>query len=117
MQFVLPLAVRARRALTAIRIFGSSVRLLRAVVCCAAGDACWVVPADGDGRFGHPARAGFAGCALGDVGRAIAHGRCAAPSGDYEMRAGHIRVTQFITNPRGQVCWRPRRSDNGSWPC
>ena len=63
-----------------------------------------------------PAREDSSGHALGDVGGAIAHGRCAASSVHYAMRTGHIRVTQLMTNPGGNGCGVRGRCDNGIWP-
>ena len=104
------LAVGALRAPTAIRTFWSLVYgLLRAIACTAAEQAHWTVPTLRIGDFGRLARADCAGRALGDVGDAIAHGRCSASMLHYAMRIGHIGVTSFITNPGGKACRRPRK--------
>ena len=110
MQFVLPsLLVRAAHQ-QRFALFESSVRIAarNSVYCSQRSTLDGSNPFRND-DFGRPARADCAGRALGDVGDAIAHGRCAASMLHYAMRIGHIGVTSFITNPSGKACRRPRK--------
>ena len=110
------LAVCACSAQTMIRTFLTPVcGLLCTIACTAAEQAHWTVPTRWDGRCGRPVRADSRRRALGDVGGAIAHGRCTASRGITRCALVTSEWPSSITNPSANARESPRKVWNAIW--